>query len=74
MRMGILLNEEKLTLKSVSSLMHGLVRKTDNTNVSDTIASNLLTLPFVSQAYEIVFSIVIRKFIGFSEFGEISWR
>ena len=33
---------------------HLLVRKTDNANVSDTIVSNLLTVPFVSQAYEIV--------------------
>ena len=29
---------------------HLLVRKMDNANVSDTIASNLLTVPFVSQA------------------------
>ena len=33
---------------------HLLVGKTDNANVLDTIVSNLLTVPFVSQAYEIV--------------------
>lgn len=51
---------------------HLLVRKTDNTNVSDTIVCTNVC-PWFHKLTNLSISIVIRKFIGFSEFGEISW-